>query len=149
MSPLRSAGRMICIRGKTLLHTSKKRSVFICQWRARVVVSKYEKSSRSIPQKWRTWSQWGNKCCAVRSPLPTLRTEAETPWRATEGFTARSVLIPLDLHSYLKRRPYTPAVPVGGDGVLHNNNNDNNISKARHFYLCSTFQPQGNSKCFT
>ena len=28
----------------------------------------------------------------TRSPVPTLRTEAKTPWRAAEGFTAQCVL---------------------------------------------------------
>lgn len=56
-------------------------------------------------------------------PRPTLRTEAETPWRATEGFTAHCVLTNpsgftfLPLKKRLQVTEYTAALPIGGDDV--------------------------------
>ena len=104
--PLCAPGQMICSKGENFLHISDTlSSVFICQWPARAVLSKYQESLSNISQRWRTWSLRCEEWCAARpeprtSQLYALRQRPLGELPKDLQPSVRS-LIPLDLHSCL------------------------------------------------
>lgn len=126
--PLCAPGQMI--RSSEIVFTSAKRPVFSSVSHPRCWQCSKRRNPCEVSRRGDAHGACGMRRAAlcVRSLVPAWLTEAETPWRASEGFTAQCALTNPSGFTFLalKKRPgvtrYTTAQPIAGDDIFKNDN---------------------------